>query len=484
MTKQANGRILIVDDDLAFRVGTLALLEDHGFDATIATNGAEAMQKLSERQHDLVLSDLVMPGMNGIELLRQIKSAHSGMPVIMVTGFASIGTAVEAMRHGARDYVTKPCDNDELLIKIRRALEEQQKDRELRSLRDEVRGVYGFGNLVGRNARMKEVYTLVQQVAGTDVPALILGETGTGKELVARAIHRATTDTTGPFVAVDCGAIPETLFESELFGHEKGAFTGSHRTTAGKFEAAADGTVFLDEISNLPAGSQAKLLRVLQERRFFRLGGTTSMAMKARVIAASNHDLETAVASGSFRRDLMYRLNEFVVCIPPLRERRQDIVFLAKRFVDETQRELRKPTSSLTERAVARLLAYDWPGNVRQLRSTIRRALLMADGVVDEQHLMLATEPSNTDVGRLLEVHDGDNGWIPLKKLVRSALVNIERTALVAALKEAQGNKAKAARLLRIDYKTMHRKVKDYGLGEGENNGKSEGQGHRVAQRA
>src|SRR5271169_2647758 len=252
MTQKIEGRIMIVDDDLAFRVGTLALLDDNGYASAIATNGDEAMRKLGEQHVDLVLSDLVMPGMNGIELLQHIKNNYPGVPVIMVTGFASIGTAVEAMRLGARDYVTKPCDNDELLIKIRRALEEQQKDRELRSLRDEVRGVYAFGNIIGRNSGMKEVYTLVQQVAGTDVPALILGETGTGKELVAKAIHYNSSRRDKPFVVINCSALAETLLESELFGHERGAFTGAHRQHTGKFEEARGGTIFLDEIGDVP----------------------------------------------------------------------------------------------------------------------------------------------------------------------------------------------------------------------------------------
>ena len=317
MTKQTRGRLLVVDDDFAFRVATLALLEDHGYDVAVAGGGEEAKEKLTEQQYDCVLSDMVMPGINGIELLRHVRSSHPDVAVIMITSFASIGTAVEAMRLGARDYVTKPCDNEELLVKIGKALDDLQKDRELKILRDEVLEINTFDNIIGGNSRMKDVYRMVRQVAGTDVPALILGETGTGKELVARAIHYNSSRRGKPFVVINCSALSETLLESELFGHEKGAFTGVHRQHRGKFEEAEGGTIFLDEIGDVPLHIQTKLLRVLQEKEIQRVGGSETLTVDNRVVAATNRDLREMIAAGQFREDLYYRLNVYPGGIPP-----------------------------------------------------------------------------------------------------------------------------------------------------------------------
>jgi DNA-binding NtrC family response regulator len=460
MTKQANGRILIVDDDLAFRVGTLALLEDHGFGATIATNGVEAMQKLSERQHDLVLSDLVMPGMNGIELLRQIKSAHPGMPVIMVTGFASIGTAVEAMRHGARDYVTKPCDNDELLIKIRRALEEHQKDRELRSLRDEVRGVYGFGNLVGRNARMKDVYTLVRQVAGTDVPALILGETGTGKELVAKAIHYNSSRCDKPFVVINCSALAETLLESELFGHEKGAFTGAHRQHAGKFEEARGGTIFLDEIGDVPLHIQTKLLRVLQEEEIQRVGGTETIRVDSRVVAATHRDLAGMIASGHFREDLFYRLNVFPIDLPPLRERMDDLPYLVEHFLSKHAGLAGNRVTKIAPGVFPSMMNYPWRGNIRELENLIKRAIIKTQGDTITVVELPAGEQPVTQSAALLD------GSVQMNTSFREYISAITRHAeesyLLQMLRLYKGNVNQIAKLMDVDRKTIYRKMTEF----------------------
>jgi DNA-binding NtrC family response regulator len=460
MSKQVNGRIMIVDDDLAFRVGTLALLEDHGFDATIATNGAEAVQKLSERQHDLVLSDLVMPGMNGIELLRQIKNAHPGMPVIMVTGFASIGTAVEAMRLGARDYVTKPCDNDELLIKIRRALEEQQKDRELRSLRDEVRGVYGFGSLVGRNARMKEVYTLVQQVAGTDVPALILGETGTGKELVAKAIHYNSSRRDKPFVVINCSALAETLLESELFGHEKGAFTGAHRQHAGKFEEARGGTIFLDEIGDVPLHIQTKLLRVLQEEEIQRVGGTETIRVDSRVVAATHRDLAGMIASGHFREDLFYRLNVFPIDLPPLRERMDDLPYLVEHFLGKHAGLGGNRVTKFAPGVLPLMMNYPWRGNIRELENLIKRAIIKATGDTITVVELPAGDPPVTQNAALLD------GSVQMNTSFREYISAITRHAeesyLLQMLRLYKGNVNQIAKLMDVDRKTIYRKMTEF----------------------
>ncbi|HTS00360.1 MAG TPA: sigma-54 dependent transcriptional regulator, partial [Bacteroidota bacterium] len=367
MAQQAPGRIMIVDDDLAFRVGTHALLEDHGYAPTIAVNGEEAKAKLGEQEVDLILSDLVMPGVNGIELLQFVRSAHPGIPVIMVTGFASIATAVEAMRLGARDYVTKPCENDELLIKVRRALEDREKERELARLRREVRGVYGFGNIIGRNGRMKEMYTLVEQVAGTDVPALILGETGTGKELVAKAIHFNSSRADRAFVVINCTALAETLLESELFGHEKGSFTGAHRQHTGKFEEAHGGTIFLDEIGDVPLHIQTKLLRVLQEGEIQRVGGKETITVDSRIVAATNRDLAAMIAAGEFREDLFYRLNVFPIRIPPLRERMDDLPDLVDHFLKKHAGLAGNRVTKISPAVLPMMMGHAWRGNVREL---------------------------------------------------------------------------------------------------------------------
>jgi DNA-binding NtrC family response regulator len=460
MPRHAHGKIMIVDDDLAFRIGTLALLEDHGYVSTIATNGEEAKRKLAEQQFDLVLSDLVMPGINGIELLQHIKGSYPGLPVIMVTGFASIGTAVEAMRLGARDYVTKPCDNDELLIKIRRALEEQQKDRELRSLRDEVRGVYAFGNIVGRNSRMKEVYTLVQQVAGTDVPALILGETGTGKELVAKAIHYNSSRRDKPFVVINCSALAETLLESELFGHERGSFTGAHRQHTGKFEEARGGTIFLDEIGDVPMHIQTKLLRVLQEGEIQRVGGTETITVDSRVVAATNRDLTAMIGSGQFREDLFYRLNVFPIHVPPLRERMDDLPDLVDFFLKKHAALAGNRVTRFAPAVLPSMMNYQWKGNVRELENLMKRAIIKSTGdTITSIELLTGEQPE----ARTSPPADGS---VQMNTSFREYLSTITRHAeesyLLQMLRLYKGNVNQIAKLMDIDRKTVYRKMGEY----------------------
>jgi DNA-binding NtrC family response regulator len=460
MTKQSQGRIMIVDDDLAFRVGTLALLDDHGYASAIATNGEEAIQKLSEQQCDLVLSDLVMPGMNGIELLQHIRNSHPGMPVIMVTGFASIGTAVEAMRMGARDYVTKPCDNDELLIKIRRALEEQQKDRELRSLRDEVREVYGFGNIIGRNSRIKEVYTLVQQVAGTDVPALILGETGTGKELVAKAIHYNSSRRDKPFVVINCSALAETLLESELFGHEKGSFTGAHRQHTGKFEEASGGTIFLDEIGDVPLHIQTKLLRVLQEGEIQRVGGTETITVDSRVVAATNRDLAAMIASGQFREDLFYRLNVFPIHVPPLRDRMDDLPHLIEHFLRKHSALAGNRVTKFAPGVLPSMMNHQWKGNIRELENLIKRAIIKTTG-----DTITSVELPAPGQGSMQTAAPPDGSIqmnTPFREYLSAITRHAEESYLLQMLRLYKGNVNQIAKLMDLDRKTIYRKMTEF----------------------
>ena len=447
-------------DDLAFRVGTQALLDDNGYAPTIAANGDEAVRKLGEQHVDLVLSDLVMPGMNGIELLQHIRSSHPGVPVIMVTGFASIGTAVEAMRLGARDYVTKPCDNDELLIKIRRALEEQQKDRELKSLRDEVRGVYGFGNIVGRNARMKEMYTLVQQVAGTDVPALILGETGTGKELVAKSIHYNSSRRDKPFVVFNCSALAETLLESELFGHEKGSFTGAHRQHIGKFEEAQGGTVFLDEIGDVPLHIQTKLLRVLQEGEIQRVGGTETITVDSRVVAATNRDLAAMIAEGQFREDLYYRLNVFPIRVPPLRERMDDLPHLVEHFLQKHGGLAGNRVKGFAPGVLPAMMNYQWRGNIRELENLIKRAIIKATG-----ETITSVEIGGADQTGVQSAAPADDNVrmnTSFKEYLSTITRHAEESYLLQMLRLYKGNVNQIAKLMDLDRKTIYRKMGEY----------------------
>jgi DNA-binding NtrC family response regulator len=452
----------MVDDDFAFRVGTLALLEDHGYEADVATSGEEARQMLTEKPYDLVLSDLVMPGMNGLELLQHIKTAHAGIAVIMVTGFASISTAIEAMRLGAHDYVTKPCDNDELVLKIQKALDSVRKDVELEHLRNEVHGVYSFGNMVGQNGRMKEVYRLVQQVAGTDVPALILGETGTGKELIAKAIHYNSSRGGKPFVVINCSALSETLLESELFGHEKGSFTGAHALHIGKFEEAEGGTVFLDEIGDVSLHTQTKLLRVLQEREIQRVGGSETLIVDSRVVAATNRDLQAMMAQGKFREDLFYRLNVFPLFLPPLRERVDDLPMLIEHFLKKHAGLSQNRVVKMSPVLLPAMMNYGWRGNIRELENLIKRAIIKTSG-----DTITAIElPSGDGIPRPAAVPaESAMGMnTPYKEYLSAITSHAEEVYLVRMLRLCKGNINQIAKLMEIDRKTVYRKMSEHNI--------------------
>jgi DNA-binding NtrC family response regulator len=453
--------LLLVDDDLAFRVATKAFLEDHGYAPTIATSSEEAVRLLGAAHYDLVLSDLVMPGMNGLSLLQHIKSQHPDTIVIMITGFASVKTAVEAMRLGARDYVTKPCDNSELLIKIQRALDEKAKEAELHRLREEVRGVYAFGNLVGQSAAMREVYRLVQLVAATDVTALILGETGTGKELVAKAIHYNSSRQAKPFVVINCSALAGTLLESELFGHERGAFTGAHRQRAGKFEEAAGGTVFLDEIGDVPLDIQTKLLRVLQENEIQRVGGNETLHVDTRVVAATNRDLPTMIGNGRFREDLFYRLNVFPIHLPPLRERLDDLPLLIDHLLKKHASLSQGRVKGISPALIPAMMAYEWKGNIRELENLIKRAIIktgddtITDIDIPEGKLRIAEADPNP--GRVPDD-------IPFKEYMQRTTRTAETKFLRKLLDRHQGNITLVAQVMGVDRKTIYRMVENCGI--------------------
>lgn len=448
------GRVLIVDDDPKIRDLLSYLLSTEGFEPQQAPDGERALALLHTECPDVMLLDIRMPGLDGREVLRRARTYHPDLSIVTITGMDFVQEAVETLPAGACEYLLKPFKAEQLLRSVRGAL----RTRKERSGNGRL-GIPALRESMGSSSAVEAVCADAARVAASDFSVLILGETGVGKDLVARAIHHDSQRAGGLFLAVDCGAIPETLFETELFGHEKGAFTGSHRDKPGKFELASHGTLFLDEVSNMALGCQAKLLRALQEKCITRIGGLRPIDTDARLLAASNQNIENAIVGGTFRCDLFFRLNEFVLRIPPLRERKEDIQFLANRFLEQASAELHKAPPIFASGAVERLLSCDWPGNVRQLRSTIRRAALLADGVVDRGHLRLP-DPAPAYESPPLRTTRG----LPLRELVQRVTSEVERAALIDALRATGGNKARAARLLQIDYKTMHLKLRGYGI--------------------
>jgi two-component system nitrogen regulation response regulator GlnG len=457
------GTILIVDDEKNICTLLSRLLSREGLETIEAYEGDTAQKMIVSQKPDVVLVDFRMPGMNGMELLERAKEFDQDLPVVMITAYADIKGAVEAMRAGAHDYLAKPFENLEVIRVVYRALQERKLKRKLSDLTSELQGNVSLSTSMGTSDAVYQLLCKATQVAKSDFSVLIQGETGSGKELVAQAIHDASPRSKKLFVPVDCGAIPETLLESELFGHEKGSFTGADYSKPGKFEAAKGGTLFLDEISNMPLSSQAKLLRVLQEKRVYRVGSTKPIAVDVRLLVASNKELFSLIDSGSFRSDLFFRLNEFTITVPPLRERKEDIPYLAKRFLNITNIELNKHVKGFSESAMETLLGYDWPGNVRELRSTIRRAVLLANDIVTEEHFDLKSIAS-WSVSLPLNLQDLSLGSLSLKEIVRTNTFTLEREVLEKALQYTGGNKAKASRLLKIDYKTIHTKIKQLGI--------------------
>jgi DNA-binding NtrC family response regulator len=458
-----NGTILIVDDEKSICTLLSRLLMKEGLKTIEAYEGTTAIKTIVSQKPDVVLVDFRMPGMNGMELLKRAKELDQDLPIVMITAYADIKGAVEAMRAGAHDYLAKPFENLEVIRVVYRALEERKLKRKLSNLTSELQGNLSLSTSMGTSDAVYQLLCKTIQVAKSDFSVLIQGETGSGKELVARAIHDASPRSKKPFVPVDCGAIPETLLESELFGHERGAFTGADCSKPGKFEVAKDGTLFLDEISNMPLSSQAKLLRVLQEKRVYLVGSTKPIAVDVRLLVASNKDLFSLTESGSFRSDLFFRLNEFTITVPPLRARKEDITYLAKRFLNITNVELNKHVKGFSESATETLLGYDWPGNVRQLRSTIRRAVLLADTIITEKDLDLRDVPGSSAMSKP-HIQGRAIGDLSLKEIVHDNILAVEREVITKVLNYTGGNKARAARLLKIDYKTIHTKIKQLGI--------------------
>jgi DNA-binding NtrC family response regulator len=462
----SGSKILIADDERDICALLSECMAREGLTAIVVHTGQAALEKIRSEPLDTLIVALKLPDIDGMEVLRAAKALDEDLPVILLTGYPEIRGAVAAIRAGAHDYLAKPVKDHEVLRVVFRALNERALKNKLRRLSSKIEDETSLRELMGPSDAVSRLISDVSRVARTNFSVLILGETGSGKEVVAHAIHQLSPRLDAPFIAVDCGAVPEALLESELFGYEKGAFTGADKQKAGTFEMAHGGTLFLDEISNMPLGSQAKFLRVLQEKRICHIGGARPISTDVRVLAASNQDLHRLGEAGSFRRDVYFRLNEFSISIPPLRERKEDILYLAKRFMDQTNLELQKDVPNFSQSAVDTLLAYGWPGNVRQLRTAIRRAVLLADDMITEQHLGIGPVSSLPKALNSVAPPIGEpsNGAQSLKEIMRRYVIAVEREILVRALQETGGNKARAARLLQIDYKTIHSKVREYGI--------------------
>jgi DNA-binding NtrC family response regulator len=462
MNKQ-KAKVLIVDDDKSICMVLSDLMKKEGLEAMAAYDGEKALKMLQTDAPDLLLVDMKLPGMDGMEILRKARELDPELPVVFITAHADSRGAVKAIKEGAHDYLSKPFDNYEVIRVAHRALTERELKLKVRALSNQLKGSSPLQEKMGPSDVVARLVSEVNRVAESDFTVIIIGETGSGKEVVARAIHETSPRSKEPFIPVDCGAIPETLLESELFGHERGAFTGAEVQKPGKFEVAQGGTLFLDEISNMPLSSQAKVLRVLQEKKVYRVGGTKAIQVDVRLLVASNQDLHELALSGAFRRDLFYRLNEFTITIPPLRERKEDIPYLAKRFLDNANLELNKQVKGFSETALNTLFAYNWPGNVRQLRSIIRRAALLADDLITEKHLEL----KRVDVPGMAftpKVQGAPWKSLSLKEILQQSITAVEREVFTQVLRQTGGNKAKATRWLQVDYKTIHEKVKKLGI--------------------
>jgi DNA-binding NtrC family response regulator len=446
--------VLVIDDKKSMRDMLQQSLVAEGFEVDAVSTGAQGVNLATEKRFDVVVTDLKMPDMDGIKVLSELRSKDPDASVIMMTAYATIENAVDAMKLGAFDFITKPFDVNHLTYLIKRAVEQRQLTAENELLRAELDSASGYSDIIGNNVRMHEVLRLVRKVAPSDTSVLLLGESGTGKELFARAIHRLSARTDKPFIPINCAAIPRELLENELFGSEKGAFTSSTARKIGKFEVANGGTVFLDEVGDMDPSLQAKLLRVLQERKFERLGGTQTISVDVRVIAASHVDLKEAIASKTFREDLYYRLSVFPITIPPLRERPDDIPALADHFLNKYCRDMKKPKVRLSKEAGSILDRYHWPGNVRELENTIERAIILCENKVITPDQLAIRLPTVQEI-RLRE-------GAGLKEVGQYAQMEAERKMIIRVLKDTKGNKRKTAEILQIDYTTLFEKIKKY----------------------
>jgi DNA-binding NtrC family response regulator len=446
--------ILVVDDEVNIRNALVTMLEKKGYQVRGVGTAEEALEQLEAASVELVITDLRMPGIGGIEFLRRLKDRWVDTEVVVMTAFGSIDTAVEAMRLGAYDYLTKPIDRERFPIVINKALERHALASENKQLRDRLETRTRFDQMVGESEPLQRVYTLVEMVAESDVTVLLTGESGTGKELVARAIHHRSTRGNGPFITLNCGALPENLFESELFGYEKGAFTGAMTTKVGRFELADAGTLLLDEVGELSLKSQVDFLRVLETKEFRRLGGTKLIKVDTRIIAATNRNLEEAVKQGDFREDLYYRLNVVPIRLPALRERADDIPLLVERFLEEFSSHHNREPKEVSREAMRLLRLYSWPGNIRQLRNLMERLVVtVKDPTIQPEHLPEEIQASKENARTMLVT-------------LGSSLEEIEREAIRRTLAEVTNHREKAAKLLGISLRALQYKIKEYGIRE------------------
>ncbi|NBO65654.1 MAG: sigma-54-dependent Fis family transcriptional regulator [Acidobacteria bacterium] len=441
--------ILIVEDEDIMRGILAQLMRQAGFKVVEAPNAEQALEIFASENPALTISDIELGKLNGIELLDQIKQMDDEAVVVMITAYSSVETAIAALRKGAYDYITKPFINEDILQTARNALRQRDLFRENRYLRRELQQKYQFGNIVGRSDALTNIFKLIEKISGTNSSVLVQGESGSGKELIAKAIHYSSPRADQPFIAINCAALPESLLESELFGYVKGAFTGAHAGKIGLFKAADGGTLFLDEISEMPLSLQVKLLRALQEREFIPLGSTKSVTFDARLIAATNRNLEEEIELQRFREDLFYRLSVFSLTVPPLRERREDIPLLVRFFVEKHCRALNLPPKTVSEMAMQAMVSYEWRGNVRELQNAIERSVTLSDDQIEVSHLppkiREATVITNDLTGQTLTLDE------------------LERRYIVETLNRVRDDKAQAATLLGIDLSTLYRKLKRYG---------------------
>jgi len=450
--KVSKVKILIVDDDPGHRGMLTTLLADWGYRLEEAADGETAVAMCRERAFDLILMDVRMAGISGIEALKEIKAYNPAIPILIMTAYSNVETAVEAIKSGAYDYLTKPLDFDDLRLTLDRALDHASLRDENKALRQTLSASFDPGGIIGQSSPMHRLLEMLATIAPSEATVMITGESGTGKELIARAIHVNSPRRKGPYVAVNCAALTETLLESELFGHEKGAFTGADRRREGRFLAADKGTIFLDEIGEMPLSMQVKLLRVIQEREIQRVGGDHTLKVDVRIVAATNRDLLAEVEAGRFRQDLYYRLNVVALALPPLREREEDIPLLASHFLAKFAIKNGKRIKGFTPEAMDRLLKHQWPGNVRELENAVERAVVLARGeYISERELPPALSGGGAGEGR------PEGGFANL------TLEELERLAILDALDAAGGNKSEAARRLGITRKTMHSKLVKYG---------------------
>ncbi len=466
----ASGRILIADDEDSIRFVLVRALEPEGYECVEASNGTTALEILTARKVDLAFVDIKMPGLDGLALLSKVREAEIPIPVIVMTAQNTMANAIEAMKRGAYDYITKPFDVDEVQQLVQRALEMRQMSRDLHRIEREMRRRFELGvEIVGRSAPMQDIYKAIGRVAQSDVTVLIQGESGTGKELIAKAVHYHSPRWSAPFVALNCSAVPRDLLESELFGHERGAFTGALEQRAGKFEAAQGGTLFLDEIGDMPLDLQAKLLRVLQEREFSRIGSHEVIKADCRIIAATNQNLERAIGESKFREDLFFRLNVVPIRVPPLRERREDIPELIRYFIDKANREFGTSVTGMAAEAEEILVAQNWPGNVRELENTLVRAAVLAPAgtlMPADFPLSRSEGPSRFDelsleqlIRMKLQEHLQQSGNGELHDLYEQILQRVERPLLELVIERANGNQLKAASMLGINRNTLRKKI-------------------------